>query len=57
MQDAFDWLYNKVAADLGITSAQLKANTSAFNTVMDYAKGIIFEYSDLIEKLHGKVSG
>ena len=57
MQDAFDWLYNKIAADLGITSAQLKADTSAFNTVMDYAKGIIFEYSDLIEKLHGKVGG
>jgi hypothetical protein len=55
MQDPFDWLINKVAADLGVTSAQLKEDTKAFNTVMDYAKGTIFEYSDLIEKLHGKV--
>lgn len=53
--DNFDWLRNKVSADLGVTFEYVAKSITINNLIMDYAKGIIYEYADLIKVLHDKV--
>ena len=55
MVDSLEWLKNKVAADLGVTSEFVQNSQKVNNYINDYAKGIIWDYQDLIKVLHEKV--
>jgi hypothetical protein len=55
MVDSLEWLKNKVAADLGVTSEFVQNSQKVNDYINDYAKGIIWDYQDLIKVLHEKV--
>jgi hypothetical protein len=52
--DSLEWLKNKVAADLGVTTQTVKDSQKINNYINDYAKGIIWDYQDLLKVLHDK---
>jgi hypothetical protein len=52
--DSLEWLKNKVAADLGLTTQFVKDNQKINNHINDYAKGIIWDYQDLLKILQEK---
>ena len=52
----YEWLHNKVAADLGVTSKTITDSTWMMLQREEYAKGIIFHYEDLIVILHDKLA-
>ena len=54
MMDSLEWLKNKVAADLGVTSKFVKDSQKINDYINDYAKGIIWDYQDLLKVLHDK---
>lgn len=56
MVDSLEWLKNKVAADLGVTSEFVRNSQKINDAINDYAKGIIWDYQDLLKLLHDKVS-
>jgi len=56
MVDSLDWLKNKVAADLGVTSEFVRNSQKVNDAINDYAKGIIWDYQDLLKLLHDKVN-
>ena len=55
MVDSLEWLKNKVAADLGVTSEFVRNSQKINDAINDYAKGIIWDYQDLLKVLHDKV--
>ena len=55
MVDSLDWLKNKVAADLGVTTEFVRNSQKVNDAINDYAKGIIWDYQDLLKLLHDKV--
>jgi hypothetical protein len=56
MVDSLDWLKNKVAADLGVTREFVFNSQKVNDSINDYAKGIIWDYQDLIKLLQEKIS-
>jgi len=56
MVDSLEWLKNKVAADLGVTSEFVFNSQNVNDSINDYAKGIIWDYQDLIKLLQEKIS-
>lgn len=52
--DSLEWLKNKVAADLGLTTQTVKDSQKINDYINDYAKGIIWDYQDLLKVLHDK---
>jgi len=54
MVDSLEWLKNMVAADLGVTSEVVRNSQTINNYINDYAKGIIWDYQDLLKVLHDK---
>lgn len=52
--DSLEWLKNKVAADLGVTTQTVKDSQKINDYINDYAKGIIWDYQDLLKVLHDK---
>lgn len=55
MVDSLEWLKNKVAADLGVTTEFVQNSQKVNDYINDYAKGIIWDYQDLLKVLHDKV--
>lgn len=54
MVDSLEWLKNKVAADLGLTTQFVKDSQKINDYINDYAKGIIWDYQDLLKILQEK---
>ena len=54
MADSLDWLRNMVAADLGVTSEVVFNSQKINDKINDYAKGIIWDYQDLLKVLQTK---
>jgi hypothetical protein len=52
--DSLEWLKNMVAADLGLTTQFVKDSQKINNHINDYAKGIIWDYQDLLKILQEK---
>ena len=55
MVDSLEWLKNKVAGDLGVTSEYVFNSQKINDSINDYAKGIIWDYQDLIKVLQEKM--
>ena len=52
--DSLEWLKNMVAADLGLTTQFVKDSQKINDYINDYAKGIIWDYQDLLKVLQDK---